>query len=71
VPKTKAKTKNRVNIRLPKPMLDEVDRITTKIPMYGSRQQFVESAIREKLEKVLRLEVGLRLDDEPPPQQNQ
>lgn len=71
MPKTKAKPKNRVNIRLPKPMLDEVDRITIKFPMYGSRQQFVESAIREKLEKVLRLEVGLRLGDEPPPEQNQ
>lgn len=37
-------------IRLPQAMVKEVDRIVKKFPMYGNRQQFVESAIREKIE---------------------
>jgi metal-responsive CopG/Arc/MetJ family transcriptional regulator len=41
----------RKNIRIPKPMMDAVERIVTDHPeLYNNRQQFVESAIREKIE---------------------
>lgn len=58
----------RVQIRIPEPMTKEIDRIVEKFPMYASRQQFIETAIREKLEKVLRLEAGLqRATQQPQP----
>lgn len=41
----------RKNIRLPKPMMDRAQRIVEEHPeLYNNRQQFVESAIREKIE---------------------
>ena len=41
----------RKNIRIPKPMMDEVERIVAEHPeLYINRQQFIESAIREKIE---------------------
>ena len=41
----------RKNIRIPKPMMDEVERIVEEHPeLYNNRQQFIESAIREKIE---------------------
>jgi hypothetical protein len=39
--------------RVPVPLLDKIDKI--KFPMYGSRQRFVETAIQEKIEEVMRL----------------
>jgi metal-responsive CopG/Arc/MetJ family transcriptional regulator len=43
----------RKNIRIPKPMMDEVERIVTDHPeLYNNRQQFVEAAIREKIERL-------------------
>ena len=42
----------RKNIRIPKPMMDEVERIVAEHPeLYNNRQQFIESAIREKIER--------------------
>lgn len=42
----------RVGIRLPKPMMDEVDRLVEERPeLFCNRQQFVESALRERIEK--------------------
>jgi hypothetical protein len=32
-------------------MIKEVDRLVTDCPIYGNRQQFVESAVREKILK--------------------
>jgi metal-responsive CopG/Arc/MetJ family transcriptional regulator len=61
---------DRVPIRIPKPMINEIDRILKKSPMYGNRQQFVESAIREKIEKVRLTEIGLRVGVERIPPQN-
>lgn len=60
MPKVKSKTEKRINIRLPKPLIEEVERIVKKFPMYGNRQQFVEAAIREKLEKVMKLEASFQ-----------
>ncbi|MFQ5758105.1 MAG: ribbon-helix-helix domain-containing protein [Candidatus Bathyarchaeia archaeon] len=41
----------RKNIRIPKPMMDQVEKIVEEHPeLYNNRQQFVESAIREKIE---------------------
>ncbi len=43
----------RVGIRIPKPMTDEMSRIIKQHPeLCYNRQQFVESAIREKLERI-------------------
>ena len=50
----------RKNIRIPKPMMDAVERIVEEHPeLYNNRQQFIESAIREKIENFV-----LRTPDE-------
>jgi len=51
MPKTKRGSVPRKNIRIPKPLVDEVDRIVRECGLYLNRQQFIESAIREKVEK--------------------
>lgn len=44
----------RVNIRVAEPLMDEVDKIVRKYPgLSYNRQQFVETAIREKVERTL------------------
>ncbi len=49
----------RVGIRIPKPMTDEINRIIEGHPELSyNRQQFVESAIREKIEKIKLMERG-------------
>ena len=48
----------RKNIRIREPIMDEVDGIVRENGLYVNRQQFVESAIREKIEKVKVLEGG-------------
>jgi cephalosporin-C deacetylase-like acetyl esterase len=35
------------------PLIDEIDKILKKFPMYGNRQRFIETAIREKIEEVM------------------
>lgn len=46
----------RTGVRLPNPMLQEVDRIVGEHPeMSYTRQQFIESAVREKLERLIML----------------
>ncbi len=52
MPKTKGKAVPRRNVRIPKPIVDEVDEIVRDFKLYVNRQQFVESAIREKIERV-------------------
>ena len=38
---------------MPKPMVDEVDRLVEAFPEFSyNRQQFIESAVREKIEKM-------------------
>jgi len=51
MPKTKEKAVPRKNARIPKPLMDEVDRIVRESELYINRQQFIESAIRERIEK--------------------
>ncbi len=51
MPKTKGKAVPRKNARIPKPLMDEVDRIVRESGLYINRQQFIESAIRERIEK--------------------
>jgi len=51
MPKTKRKAIARKNVRIPKPIMDEVDRIVREGGLYISRQQFIESAIRERIEE--------------------
>jgi len=47
----------RVGIRVPKQMTDEINRIIEGHPELSyNRQQFVESAIREKLERIRMME---------------
>jgi hypothetical protein len=42
-----------MNIRIPKPMIDAVERIVSDHPeLYNNRQQFIESALREKIERL-------------------
>jgi metal-responsive CopG/Arc/MetJ family transcriptional regulator len=48
---------DRVPIRIPRSMMNEVDRIVSDHPELGyNRQQFVESALREKIEHIIVLE---------------
>jgi len=64
MPKGMRKPVSRVGIRIPKPMTDEINRIIDSHPaLYYNRQQFVETAIREKIERIKAMERGLSLDD--------
>ena len=51
MPGTLSKVVQRINIRLPKPMIETVDKLVKKNPLYKSRQEYVENAIRERLEQ--------------------
>jgi Arc/MetJ-type ribon-helix-helix transcriptional regulator len=51
MPKTKRKAVPRVTIRIAKSIMDEADRIVRESGLYFNRQQFIESAIRERIEK--------------------
>jgi metal-responsive CopG/Arc/MetJ family transcriptional regulator len=44
----------RKHVRIPVPLLDEIDKILKKFPMYGNRQHFIETAIQEKIKEVMR-----------------
>jgi metal-responsive CopG/Arc/MetJ family transcriptional regulator len=55
-----ANDKERKTVRLLEGMMNEVDRIIEKFTFYGNRQQFIESAIREKIEKVRAFEAGIQ-----------
>jgi len=48
----------RKNVRIPKRLMDEVDRIVNNGGLYLNRQQFVESAIGEKIERLGVLNAG-------------
>jgi Arc/MetJ-type ribon-helix-helix transcriptional regulator len=58
VPRTKGRAVPRVNVRLPKPIVDEVDGIVRGSRLYVSRQQFIEAAVREKIERARLLKEG-------------
>ena len=51
----------RMPVRLPEVMVTEIDRLVDHFPELGyNRQQFVESAVREKLLDLKGLEAGLQ-----------
>ena len=58
MPKTqRGKPPGRTSIGLPNPMVAEIDRIVEEHPeMNYTRQQFVESDVREKIERTRLLE---------------
>ena len=58
-PHTNNNETDRIPIRLPLGLVEEVDRIIKKYNFYGNRQQFVEFALREKIEKVRSTEAKL------------
>jgi hypothetical protein len=52
MPRTINGENHRQSVRIPKPMIEEVDRIVREHPeLHYNRQQFIECAIREKIEK--------------------
>jgi metal-responsive CopG/Arc/MetJ family transcriptional regulator len=51
MPRTKRKAIARKNVRIPESIMDEVDRIVRGNGLYVNRQQFIESAIRERIEE--------------------
>ena len=51
MPKIKGKAVPRKNVRIPEPIMDEVDEIVRESGLHINRQQFIESAIRERIEK--------------------
>jgi hypothetical protein len=64
MPKTKGGGEARLAVRLPIRIIDEVDRLITKFKaLKYNRQQFVESAVREKIEKFWLIEGGLQRGD--------
>ena len=67
MPHTKNNDTDRKPIRLPLGLVEEVDRIIKKYNFYGNRQQFVESALREKIEKVRSIEARLPHEAEQHP----
>jgi len=58
MPKTeRGRPPKRTSVGLPNPMIDEIDRIVAGHPeMNYTRQQFIESAVREKIERIRLLE---------------
>jgi len=50
MPEKKTDRKDRMAVRIPKSMIAEVDRLVRDLPELNyNRQQFIESAIREKI----------------------
>lgn len=53
MPRTLRKAVPRMNVRIPRPVIDEIERIVTRHPeLYTNRQQFIESAIRDEIKRV-------------------
>jgi metal-responsive CopG/Arc/MetJ family transcriptional regulator len=52
MPQTVNGENHRQSVRIPQPMIKGIDRIVREHPeLHYNRQQFIESAIREKIEK--------------------
>jgi hypothetical protein len=47
----KRKAVARKNVRIPEPIIDQVDRIVKESGLYVSRQQFIEAALRDRIER--------------------
>jgi len=57
VPRSEVRVE-RKNVRIPKRLMDEVDGIVNNGRLYLNRQQFIESSIREKVERLRVLDAG-------------
>jgi metal-responsive CopG/Arc/MetJ family transcriptional regulator len=52
MPRTINAENHRQSVRIPVPMIEEINRIVREHPeLHYNRQQFIECAIREKIEK--------------------
>ena len=52
MPRTVNGESHRQSVRIPIPMIEEIDRIVRERPeLHYNRQQFIETAVREKIEK--------------------
>ncbi len=67
MPTTKNPVSPRKPLNLPTTIISEVDRIIEKYEFYGNRQSFIESAIKEKIEKVRLTEAKLPREAEKHP----
>ena len=62
MPRTKKAATPRTPIRIPTPMMNEVDRIVDDHPeLKYNRQQFIETAIREKIQTIQALEMEAKV----------
>lgn len=69
MPKTLRKAVPRMNVRIPRPMIDKIETILTDHPgLYNNRQQFIESAIREEIKRITLMEstTSKEIDPDPP-----
>jgi metal-responsive CopG/Arc/MetJ family transcriptional regulator len=56
MPRTVNRENHRQSIRIPVLMIEEINRLVREHPeLHYNRQQFIESAIREKIEKTWRI----------------
>jgi len=63
MPKTVKEKATRKNIRIPTPMIGEIDRIVDDNRELGyNRQQFIEAAIREKIERIRMMETQAKAE---------
>lgn len=61
MPRQVGGTMPRKGIRLPTAMIDEVDKLVKEHPeLYNSRQQFIESAIRNKILEIKTIHMETR-----------
>jgi hypothetical protein len=56
MPKTIKNREKRTPISFPAAIIKEVDRIVSVYPIHGNRQQFFETAVREKIMGIWQLE---------------
>lgn len=58
MPKTKKEKPKRISVGILKGLIDRVDVLVGPEAIWPNRQQFVECAIREKLDELTRLTIG-------------
>lgn len=60
MPQVKNRNPKRKPVSVRFAIIERVDILVKSYPIYGNRQQFVETSIIEKLDRVLRNEQGFR-----------
>ena len=71
MPATKKGKPKRVSVLILKGLIDRVDELVGPDSMWSNRQQFVECALREKIDETVRLKVGLETFEKLHAAQNQ